>query len=213
MHHRRRSGPLGAALLLASWSGSEPTATVWTLSPIQTFHDRQHHVPEDGRSDDPHRHHTIHSHWDLLERLCLERTTERALSYAERRQRAFNPALSVLAHGDAHQGNTLVAPDSITGFKLADPDGAFAERAFDLAIMMREWGKVMPQADMVRLGHNRCGQLAKFSGVGHQSIWEWGLIQCVWNGLLLHRIGLNEPASVLLAVADAWSAAGDIVAP
>jgi 5-methylthioribose kinase len=95
--------------------------------------------------------HTIQSHWDPLERLCLERTTERALSYAEPQRQAFNPALSVLEHGDAHQGKALVAPDSATGFKLIDPDGAFAERAFDLAVMMHECGKVMPQADIVRL--------------------------------------------------------------
>jgi streptomycin 6-kinase len=156
--------------------------------------------------------HTIQSQWDPLGRPCSERTIERALSYAERRRRAFNPALSVLAHGDAHQSNTLVAPDSPTGFKFVDPDGAFAERAFDLAIMMREWGSVMPRGDVVQLGSHRCNLLAKFTGAEHQPIWEWGLIQCAWNGLSLHRIGLDGPAAVSLAIADAWSAAGDIVA-
>jgi streptomycin 6-kinase len=156
--------------------------------------------------------HTIQSQWDPLGRPCSERTIERALSYAERRRRAFNPALSVLAHGDAHPWNTLAAPDSPTGFKFVDPDGAFAERAFDLAIMMREWGNAMPMGDVVRLGCHRCSRLAKFTGVERQPIWEWGLIQCVWNGLSLHRIGLDGPAAVSLAIADAWSAAGDIVA-
>lgn len=150
----------------------------------------------------------IQSLWDPGERLCAPRTIERALGYAERRRRAFNPALSVLAHGDAHQGNTLVATDSAAGFKLVDPDGAFAERAFDLAVMMRERGHVMPKGDVVQLGRHRCCLLAEFTGTEHQPIWEWGLIQCVWNGLLLHRIGLNEPASVSLAMADAWSVAG-----
>jgi streptomycin 6-kinase len=150
----------------------------------------------------------IQSHWDPLGRLCAPRTIERALGYVERRRRAFNPALSVFAHGDAHQGNTLVAPGSATGFKLVDPDGAFAERAFDLAIMMREWGQVMPRGDVLRLGRHRCCLLAEFTGTEQQPIWEWGLIQCVRNGLLLHRMGLNEPASVSLAMADAWSVAG-----
>ena len=104
-------------------------------------------------------------------------------------------------------------PGSPTGFKFIDPDGAFAEPAFDLAIPMREWGSVMPEGDVVRLGRDRCGLLAKFAGVEHQPIWEWGLIQLVWNGLLLHRIGVVEPASVSLAIADAWSAAGDSVSP
>ena len=72
--------------------------------------------------------------WAPLGRPCSERAVDIALTYAERRRRAFDPAQSVLVHGDAHQWNTLSAPGSRTGFKLIDPDGAFAERAFDLAI-------------------------------------------------------------------------------
>ena len=151
----------------------------------------------------------IASHRSSLGGLCSERTIELALSYAERRRQAFDPARSLLVHGDVHEWNTLVVPGSPTGFKFVDPDGVFAEPAFDLAISMREWGSVMPEGDVVRLGRDRCGLLAKFAGVEHQPIWEWGLIQLVWNGLLLHRIGVVEPASVSLAIADAWSAAGD----
>ncbi len=154
----------------------------------------------------------IESLWMSLGRPCPERTVERALSYAEKRRRAFDPSWSVLAHGDAHEWNTLMAPGSATGFKFVDPDGAFAERAFDLAVPMREWGNVLPEGDIVRLGRNRCSLLAKFTGVARQPIWEWGLIQCVWNGLALHRIGLDAPASVELAIATAWSSTGDCVA-
>jgi streptomycin 6-kinase len=89
----------------------------------------------------------IESSWNALGRPCFERTIELALNYAERRRLAFDPARSVLAHGDAHAWNTLRAPGSTTGFKFVDPDGAFAERAFDLAIPMREWGRVLPQGD------------------------------------------------------------------
>jgi streptomycin 6-kinase len=152
---------------------------------------------------------SIEQHWISLGKPCPERTIERALSYAERRRRAFDPAQSVLVHGDAHEWNTLMSSGAAKGFKFVDPDGAFAERAFDLAIPMREWGTVMPAGDVVHLGRHRCSLLAQFTGVEHQPIWEWGLIQCVWNGLLLHRIGLDEPASVSLAMADAWSASGD----
>jgi streptomycin 6-kinase len=152
----------------------------------------------------------IESLWVSLGRPCAERTIELALSYAERRRRAFDPARSVLAHGDAHEWNTLGAPGSATGFKFIDPDGVFAEPAFDLAIPMREWGAVMPEGDVVRLGRDRCALLAKYTGVAHQPIWEWALIQCVWNGLLLLRIGLGAPASVELAIADAWSASGNL---
>jgi streptomycin 6-kinase len=155
----------------------------------------------------------IESHWRSLGGPCSEGAVELALSYADRRRRAFDPALSVLVHGDAHEWNTLRASDSATGFKFVDPDGAFAERALDLAVPMREWGNAMPQGDAVRLGHRRCSLLAEFTGIEHQPIWEWGLIQCVWNGLLLMRIGLAQPASVSLAMADAWSVAGDFAAP
>jgi streptomycin 6-kinase len=42
----------------------------------------------------------IESHWSSLGRPCSERTIELALRYAERRGRAFDPARSVVAHGE-----------------------------------------------------------------------------------------------------------------
>ncbi len=148
---------------------------------------------------------SIESNWIALGRPCPERTAELALLYAHRRQRAFEPAASVVVHGDAHQWNTLSAPDSPTGFKFIDPDGALAERAFDLAISMREWGSVIPDGDLLQLGRRRCRMLAEFSGVEERSIWEWGYVQCVWNGLLLLRIGVQDSAAVEFAMADAWA--------
>jgi len=149
--------------------------------------------------------HIIESTWSALGKPCSERTVEMALSYAERRQRAFDPQQSVVVHGDAHQWNTLSAPGSATGFKFIDPDGAFAERAFDLAIPMREWGAVIPEGDLLRLGRQRCDLLSALSGVEWQPIWEWSMIQCVSNGLLLKQLGIDDPASVEFAMADAWA--------
>lgn len=143
--------------------------------------------------------------WGALGKPCSERTVELALTYAERRRRAFDPAQSVLVHGDAHPWNTLTAPGSGTGFKLIDPDGGFAERAFDLGISMREWGSAMPTGDPVQLGRDRCRMLAEFAGVEQQPIWEWGVVQCVSNGLLLAQIGMRDAASVEFAMADAWA--------
>jgi streptomycin 6-kinase len=148
----------------------------------------------------------IESNWTALGKPCSERTIDLALTYVERRRLGFDPRRSVLAHGDAHQWNTLSAPGSKTGFKFVDPDGAFAERAFDLAIPMREWGNEMPNGDRLHLGRHRCRLLAELTGVEQQAIWEWGVIQCVSNGLLLMQIGLDGPASVSLAMADAWAA-------
>ena len=156
---------------------------------------------------------SIESHWSSLGSPYSERAIERALSYAERRRRAFDPARSVVVHGDAHQWNTLGAPSSTTGFKFVDPDGAFAERAFDLAIPMREWGSVIPKGDLSQLGRRRCSLLSQFSGVEHQPIWEWALIQCLPNGLSLQCLGLDDSASAQLVMADARAATGDFVGP
>lgn len=125
----------------------------------------------------------------------------------------FDPAQCVLVHGDAHEWNTMRAPGSTMGFKFVEPDGGFAERAFDLAIPMREWGSVIPGGDLLQLGCHRCNLLSEFTGVECQPIWEWALIQCVSNGLLLRQIGLDGPTAVEFAMADAWAAGGDRTRP
>lgn len=150
--------------------------------------------------------------WDALDRPCAERTFATAMTYAARRRQAFDPAQSVLAHGDAHEWNTLAVPGSTTQFKLVDPDGAFAEKAFDLAIPMREWGSTVPAGDLMTLGHARLALICRFTGVEPQAIWEWTLMQLVWNGLLLQEIGADVPARVEFAMADAFAAGGDRVA-
>jgi streptomycin 6-kinase len=143
----------------------------------------------------------IESLWSPLGKPCSERTFDTALGFAERRRQAFDPARSVLAHGDAHEWNTLQAADG--SFKLVDPDGAFAERAFDLAIPMREWGAELPHGDLFALAGARCRLLSQLTGVDEQPIWEWSLLQCISNGLLLLKIGLDAPATVEFAMADA----------
>ncbi|MFL5296449.1 MAG: aminoglycoside phosphotransferase family protein [Phenylobacterium sp.] len=133
---------------------------------------------------------------------CAERTVRQALDFAERRRRAFDPATAVLAHGDAHQWNTLLAPSG--GFRLVDPDGVLAEPAFDLAISMREWETGLPTGDLRAAGRERLATLCELTGLEPQPIWEWGLLQLVWNGLLLSEIGAEAPAMVSFAMADAW---------
>ncbi|HEV2649827.1 MAG TPA: aminoglycoside phosphotransferase family protein [Rhizomicrobium sp.] len=135
---------------------------------------------------------------------CPQRAVDRALDFAESRRRAFDPALSVLAHGDAHEWNTLSVP-ATSQFKFVDPDGAFAERAYDLAVPMREWGPAIPPGDLLALGRRRAALLSRLSGIEEHPIWEWSLIQCVWNGLLLKEIGDDDGAAVEFAMADAWT--------
>ncbi len=142
------------------------------------------------------------------ERACPDHRIEleRALANAERRRRASDPDRSVFAHGDTHAWNILSPAGSTTGFKFIDPDGVCAERAFDLAIPMREWGSAIPAGDLLQLGRQRCRLLVRASGVEQQPIWEGGVIQCVSNGLLLVRIGVAELAAVQFAIADALAA-------
>jgi len=72
---------------------------------------------------------------------------------------------------------------------------------------------VIPKGDLLQLGRHRCNLLSQFTGVEHQPIWEWALIQCVSNGLSLRRIGFDDSASVQLAMAETWAANGDFVGP
>jgi streptomycin 6-kinase len=124
---------------------------------------------------------------------------------------AFDPAQSVLVHGDAHQLHLLRASGTATGFKFIDPDGLVGERAFDLAIPMRDWSNVIPDGDLLQLGRDGCRLLADCGNVDEQAIWEWGLVQCVSNGLLLQQIGLDKPTSVQFAMADAWTMRGAVI--
>jgi streptomycin 6-kinase len=145
----------------------------------------------------------IETLWPALGKPGAQFTFDTALECARRRRDAFAAENSVLVHGDAHAWNTLQASDG--SFKLVDPDGAFAERAFDLAIPMREWGAVIPPGDLLALGSARCRLLSALTGVEEEPIWEWSLLQCLSNGLLLLKIGLDAPATVEFAMADAFA--------
>jgi streptomycin 6-kinase len=82
-----------------------------------------------------------------------------------------------------------------------DPDGAFAERAL-ISRSDARVGSVIPEK-ISSLAGARCRLLAQLTGVDEQPIWEWSLLQCISNGLLLLKIGLDAPAIVEFAMADA----------
>jgi streptomycin 6-kinase len=149
--------------------------------------------------------------WRELDGPCSERAVARALSFAETREAAFDPAGAVLVHGDAHAANTLLDPATRgagAAFRLIDPDGLFAERACDLAVPMRGWSEELLAGETARLGRERCAQLSRLTGVGAQAIWEWGLIERVSTGLLALRVGREALGRELLAVAEAFAAGG-----
>lgn len=146
----------------------------------------------------------IASVWSKLGKPCSEKTVAIALQFAEARADAFDPATSVVSHGDAHAWNTLHDPTT-GGYKFVDPDGWFAEPAHDLSISMREWPNAFLAGDAVALGRKRSALLAQLSGVDSEAIWQWGLIEQLMNGLSYLDVGPKENATQFLKVANAWA--------
>lgn len=149
--------------------------------------------------------------WEGLDRPCPERIVEQALSFAAVRRSAFDPRTAVLVHGDAHSHNTLqdlqdLQHRSTAGgrFRFIDPDGLFAEPAYDLAIPMREWSSELLEGDPARLGRQRSGLLGHLTGVDTQAIWEWGFVERVSTGLLCIQVGAEHVGRQMLEVAHHW---------
>jgi streptomycin 6-kinase len=144
--------------------------------------------------------------WPRLGRPCSEKVVEVALRFAKARRDAFDPADSLLAHGDAHAWNTLL--DSKTGeCKFVDPDGLFIERAYDLSISMREWSAELLAGDPVALGRKRCALLSRLTGAQENAIWQWGILERLVNGLRYMEVGPEETAVEFLDVVEAWAEA------
>jgi streptomycin 6-kinase len=81
------------------------------------------------------------------------------------------------------------------------------ERAYDLGILMREWGAELMAGDPLVLGRRRCQHLARLSGAAPEAIWQWGFIERTSTGLLLLELGRDEWAHEFLTVADVWAGA------
>jgi streptomycin 6-kinase len=152
--------------------------------------------------------HFIAATWEELNWPCPQPIIEQALSFAEVRRRAFDPQTAVLAHGDAQASNTLHdlqhRSTADARFRFIDPDGLVAERAYDLAIPMREWSSELLEGDPARLGRERSGLLGHLTGVDTQAIWEWGFVERVSTGLLAMQVGAESVGRQMLAVAGNW---------
>ncbi|MEM7020831.1 MAG: aminoglycoside phosphotransferase family protein [Pseudomonadota bacterium] len=143
--------------------------------------------------------------WPQLGKPCNEATINLAQQFIEARKSAYDPANCVLVHGDAHEHNTLARDETNTRFKFVDPDGLFAEPAYDLAIPMREWSEELLAGDALTLGRARCALLNKLTGIDETAIWQWGFIERVSTGLTAIQIGMVEEGKAMLAVADIWA--------
>lgn len=114
---------------------------------------------------------------------CSEATVKDALAATERRRRAHDDRHAVLVHGDVHEFNVLQAADG--GFKLIDPGGYRAERAYDLGTIIR------CNPDSGDNLHARTKRLAAHTGIDAKAIWDWGTIHRVIGGLYSRQIGFQ----------------------
>ena len=145
--------------------------------------------------------------WEQQGRPIPETVVARALRYAERRAAAFAPDRCVIVHGDPHPANTLQVrtprAGAPAGFVFVDPDGFWAEPAYDLGVVLRDWcDRLIAAADPTALLHDYCAILAERSGIDEQAIWEWGFLERVSTGLYATSVGAPELGEPYLRTAE-----------
>jgi len=138
--------------------------------------------------------------WEELGRPCSERAIDDALRCAARRIDTHDDARAVLVHGDIHQWNALESSD---GFKLVDPEGLLAEAECDIGVLMREDPVDLIDGDP----WTRARWLAEMTGLDSAAIWEWGVLERVYTGLVCTAIHLQRLGLEMLRAAD-WISRG-----
>ncbi len=133
--------------------------------------------------------------WEELGHPCSEAAVAYALKCGERRAAAHDDERAVVVHGDVHQWNTLRAGQE---FKLIDPDGGLAEAEYDLGVLMREDPVELIEGDP----RERARFLAARCGLEVEAIWEWGVVQRVWGGLLCTRDSVQPFGRQMLLAAE-----------
>ena len=133
---------------------------------------------------------------------------EQAIKFATERQAAHSDATSALSHGDGHAWNALAAAGDLA-YKFVDPDGHYAERAYDLSILMREWVEEMLTGDAAENGVARCQRLSERTNESMRAIWQWGFVEQVSTYLMLVDLNWPEVAKQHLAVVEGWSRVTD----
>ena len=136
--------------------------------------------------------------WKEIGRPCPREVVERALRYCEERAAAFDPALAVLVHGDAHGWNTLSAAGAC---KFVDPEGLRSSRAHELSVLMREYNAPLLAGDTPRLVRERAERLASCAEIDPEPVWQWGFIERVSTGLANLRDFEGDDGMAFLEVA------------
>lgn len=146
--------------------------------------------------------------WRDLDEPCPRSVIDQALRFAERRATAFDPARSVVIHGDPHPANALRVITSRagaeSGFVFVDPDGFVEDPTYDLGVILRDWGPQLLEAggrSARQTAESYCELLATHSGQDRTAIWEWGFLERVSTGLYLLELREREQAKVFLDTA------------
>lgn len=138
--------------------------------------------------------------WGDLGRPCTRDVIDLAVEFCAQRAVAFDPASSVLVHGDAHGWNTVAAGPS--GYRFVDPEGIVSERAHDLGVPMREYNEPLLAGDTKQLVRERAELLAEWADVDPQAVWQWGYIERVSTGLAGVRDFEDDSGRMMLEVAE-----------
>jgi streptomycin 6-kinase len=150
---------------------------------------------------------TVRDLWHELDRPCSAAVVDRALDFADRRARAFDPDRCVVLHGDPHPGNTLrtrtARPGNPSGFVFVDPESFVDDPAYDLGVALRDWSpQLLAAPDPVALARHYCRLLADRSGSTEGAIWEWGYLERVSTGLYITSLGADELGRPFLDTAE-----------
>lgn len=141
--------------------------------------------------------------WYGASQPCARNVLDTALMYCKDRAAAWRPEATVLAHGDPHPANILVAPGTITGFKFIDPDGLAIEPAYDLGVLLRAWHEGIEGRHAHDIARSYARHLTSRTQVPAEAIWQWGYIERVSTGLHLMELGETVKGRQFLAVAEA----------
>lgn len=151
-------------------------------------------VPAPGEDKASSLHALVVDHLDRLGEVCSRAVVDRALGFAETLAAAYDPAECVVVHGDPHPANALRVdtprPGADSGWVFVDPDGFRADPAYDLGVLVRDWGARLSAADDPRgLLEGWCRLLADRTGLDEQRIWAWGYLERVSTGLYVMGFG------------------------
>lgn len=137
---------------------------------------------------------------DLGPRYGSQAPTALALAAEHAAALAVDEQAEVVCHGDPHPQNVLRRG---TGWAFIDPDGFVGERAYDLAVVLRDGvHELMSADDPVAVLSAACAHAGALTGIDAGRIWRWAFVERVTTGLHLAWFGHLDEAAGYLGTAE-----------